>query len=70
MWLAATKTAGARHVLRHDRRLARQMPADMPADRAAPQIVTAARPEADDHLHGLAGEDFRLGRSRREIQHH
>ena len=48
--------AGSRHVLRDDARSAGQMTADMPADGAAPEIIAAARPEADDHRHRLRGK--------------
>ena len=48
------EAAGARHVLRHHRRIARQVLADVAGDHAAPQIVAAAGPETDQHLHVLA----------------
>ena len=66
--IGGDEAAGARHVLRHDRRLAGEVPADVPADRAAPQVVAAARPETDDHLHGLAGERVRLSAGGREAE--
>ncbi len=51
--------AGARHVLRHHRRIAGQVLADVAGDGAAPQVVAATRPEADDQRDILADE--RLG---------
>ena len=60
--------AGARHVLRHHVGMARQMLADVAAERASPQVVAAARPEADDHLHALAGKRVGLRRRRRRAR--
>ena len=51
--------ARPRHVLRHDAGLARQVLADVPRHGAAPQIVTAARPEADHQRHALAAQVLR-----------
>jgi hypothetical protein len=47
-------------------RSAGQMTADMPADGAAPEIIAAARPEADDHRHRFPGKGIaaRLCRNR------
>ena len=58
--------AGARHVLRDHVGSAGQVAADVPTERARPQVVAAARPEADDHLHRLAGKRIGLrgGRGR------
>ena len=56
------ETAGARHVLRHHGRIARQVLVDVAGNGACPQIIAAARTEADDHLHGLAGIVIRRGR--------
>ena len=48
--------AGTRHVLRHHRRIARQMLANVTRDEPAPQVIAAARPEADDQRDIPAGE--------------
>src|SRR5262249_37928619 len=65
--------AGARHVLCDYGGIARQMAADMPRHDTAPEVVAAAWPEADDHLHRLAGErvagGLGVGRGRNGKRH-
>jgi hypothetical protein len=51
-------------VLGHDCLLAAQLLADVAGDHAAPEVQGAAGPGADDHLHVLAGETWRLRHGR------
>jgi hypothetical protein len=57
------EAAGARHVLRDQRRLSRNVLAQVARHHAAVEIVAAARGVADGDRDGLAGEEL-LGRLR------
>jgi len=61
------QSAGARHVLRHYRRIAGKVPADVAGNRAAEQVVGPARRAADHHAHGLARQvGFALAQRRHD----
>src|SRR5882724_8066155 len=59
------ETAATRHVLRDDGWIARQVLADVTGHDAAPAVIAAAGPEADDHRHSLAGQGWSLCGRRR-----
>jgi hypothetical protein len=56
--LGGDKTAGARHVLRHDDRVARNVPGQELGDQAAVQVIAAARAIADQHAQRLAAVEI------------
>src|SRR6516165_163652 len=52
--VGGAQAAGARHVLHHDIGIARNVAAQMTRQQARDDVVTAARPVADDHIDLLA----------------
>ena len=65
--LCCDEAAGARHILRDDRRIARQVSRQKLGDEPAVDVVAAARPVADEHPQGLAAIEIRNRLCRRRL---